>query len=123
MAGSVRNRVLAVLRILIRNTDEDKTLTTPELIELLNGQGITADRRSIYEDIEAINNAGWEVLRSDTGKRGYYFASRQFDDAELGMILHSLYSFPPVVFPAAEAAVPGANNYQFLPKNLPVSIL
>ena len=51
MTGSVRNRVLAVLRILIRNTDEDKTLTTPELIELLNGQGITADRRSIYEDI------------------------------------------------------------------------
>ena len=93
MAGSVRNRVLAVLRILIRNTDEEKTLTTPELIELLNGQGITADRRSIYEDIEAINNAGWEVLRSDTGKRGYYFASRQFDDAELGMILDSLYSF------------------------------
>ncbi len=60
--------MLTVLRILIRDTDEGKTLTTPELIELLNGQGITADRRSIYEDIEAIYNAGGKCCDRMPGK-------------------------------------------------------
>lgn len=93
MAGNVRNRVLSVLQILTRNTDEDRTLTTPEIIDLLANRGISADRRSIYEDIESINTAGWEILRSETGKRGYYYASREFEDAEIGLILDSLFAF------------------------------
>lgn len=93
MAGNVRSRVLSVLQILTRNTDEDRTLTTPEIIDLLGNRGISADRRSIYEDIESINDAGWEVLRSETGKRGYYYASREFEDAEIGLMLDSLFAF------------------------------
>ncbi|MBR6331749.1 MAG: WYL domain-containing protein [Dehalococcoidales bacterium] len=93
MAGNVRMRVLSVLQILTHNTDEGRTLTTPEIIDLLANRGISADRRSIYEDIESINASGWEVLRSETGKRGYYYASREFEDAEIGLMLDNLFAF------------------------------
>ena len=92
MSCNVRGRVLSLLILLIHNTDEEKTMTTPEMIEQLKARGYNADRRTIYDDIAAINAAGWEILRSTTGKRGYYYASRTFDDAEIGLLMDSLYT-------------------------------
>lgn len=92
MAGNARGRILALLKMLTEQTDENHTLTMPELQKRLEQLGFTADRRALYEDIEAMNSAGWEVLRSETGTRGYYFASRDFDDAEIGLLLDSLYT-------------------------------
>ena len=92
MAGNVRGRLLALFKILTEQTDESRTLTMPELLQKLEILGFSADRRALYEDIEALNNAGWEIQRSETGKRGYFFASRDFDDAEIGLLLDSLYT-------------------------------
>ena len=92
MAGNVRGRLLTLFRILTEQTDENRTMTMPELLQMLENLGFSADRRALYEDIEALNNAGWEVQRSDTGKRGYFYASRDFDDAEIGLLLDSLYT-------------------------------
>ena len=39
------------------------------------------------------------------------------------LVLHGLHSLPPVILPAAEAAVPGTNEAQFLPENLTASLL
>lgn len=62
----------------------------PELLEYLKSCGIAADRRSVYEDIEALNQSGMEILRQYTGKRGYYLASRLFESPEIGIIADTL---------------------------------
>lgn len=65
----------------------------PELQAKLGGYGISADRRAIYEDIEALNNTGWDVLREETGKRGYFMASRDIDDAEISLLIDSVRTY------------------------------
>ena len=46
-------KLLKIWEILNRKTDEQHPITTQELIAELNLLGITADRRTIYTDIDS----------------------------------------------------------------------
>ena len=92
MAGNVRRRIVILLRLFKEKTDELHTLTMPEILAELMKNGITADRRAVYEDIEELNSLGWEIIRESTGKRGYFLAYRLFEDPEIGIIADALRS-------------------------------
>ena len=61
---SIKNkgRILAILQYLYKNTDEDNTVTTNELIEILSQAGYTANRKTIKDDIDIIVEAGFDVI-------------------------------------------------------------
>ena len=44
-----------VLQFLLRNTDEEHTVTAFDIVSYLQECGISAERRSVYRDIEEIN--------------------------------------------------------------------
>ena len=44
------------MKILLERTDEQHSITVPEMIGELAKLGISAERRSIYDDIEKIIN-------------------------------------------------------------------
>ena len=92
MAGNVRRRILVLLKLFDEKTDEQHTLTMPEIIAELERNGITADRRAVYEDIEELTNMGWDIIREPTGKRGYFLSYRLFEDPEINIIADSIRS-------------------------------
>ena len=48
-----------VQQYLLKNTDEDHLVDAADIIAFLEYCGITAERRSIYRDIEDINKVMW----------------------------------------------------------------
>ena len=54
------NKLLALLQILIKQTDENHKLTTNQLIEKLAEQGISAHRNTIPADIRKLRDAGYD---------------------------------------------------------------
>lgn len=66
-----------------RYTDEEHTVSVSELIDYLQEQGITAERKSIYRDIEAMEELGYEVIQVHDKRFSYYLANREFETAEL----------------------------------------
>lgn len=93
MAGkNQRLRVLNLLQILHHQTDEMHPLAAQELIEQLAKQGITCDRKTIYEDIEALCLCGYDVLHTNTPRRGYYLASRDFELPEVALLTDAVLS-------------------------------
>ena len=48
-----KSKLLALLRIFEQQTDENHLLNVPQLVELLETQGIRCERKSVYSDIEA----------------------------------------------------------------------
>ncbi|WP_026528974.1 helix-turn-helix transcriptional regulator [Butyrivibrio sp. VCD2006] len=81
-------------KILKEQTDDEHGLTMPELIEELEMYDVTADRKSIYNDIEALNDIGYDIVGEKSGKYYvYHVASRQFELAELKLLVDAIQSF------------------------------
>lgn len=84
---------LYLLRILSECTDENHALTTQELIRKLEEYGVSAERKSIYNDIEALNTIGYDILNDKSrNHNGYYMASREFELPELKLLVDAVQS-------------------------------
>ena len=85
-----KSKLLALLRIFEQQTDENHLLNVPQLVELLETQGIRCERKSVYSDIEALGALGYDIkLRRGLGG-GYFLASRTFDLAELKLLVDAV---------------------------------
>lgn len=77
------NKLLALLQILIKQTDENHKLTTNQLIEKLAEQGVAAHRNTIPADIERLRNAGYDVICDKSTQNKYFIGSRGLESAEI----------------------------------------
>ena len=82
-------KLFHLLDILRSETDENHTLTTNELIEKLDARGISAERKALYTDIEALTDYGFTVEKIG---RGYYLAERDYELAELKTLVDIIQS-------------------------------
>lgn len=80
-------KLLYLYKILSEQTDENVTLNASELIAELEKYGVTAERKSIYDDIEALRLYGLDVNISSEHGRGYYVGERHFQVSELKMLI------------------------------------
>ena len=85
-------KLLVLLEILRQDSDEDHYIGTTELIDKLADMGIVCDRRTLYKDIEVLNNFGYEVLcEKSPGKPNCYcVADRSFDVPELRILMDAV---------------------------------
>ncbi|MBR5162796.1 MAG: WYL domain-containing protein, partial [Schwartzia sp.] len=78
---------MLILEILRDYTDVEHPLTQQEIIDLLRvNYSMECDRRSIRNNIQSLKDMGYEIVT----KRGCYLAEREFDDAELRMLIDSV---------------------------------
>ena len=86
-------KLLYLMRYLLDNTDEKHAVSTNQIIDYLENQGISAERKSIYDDIEALRVFGLDIEKKDSGRNsGYYIASREFELTELKLLVDSIQS-------------------------------
>ena len=64
----------------------------PEIISQLELCGITAGRKAIYEDIEALKTFGLDIIQLKGNVSGYYVASREFELPELKLLADAVSS-------------------------------
>ena len=84
---------LYIMNYLLQNTDEDHPVTVNQIISYLDSQGISAERKSIYSDIEALQYFGLDIVQSGSGRScGYYIAHRTFELPELKLLVDSVQS-------------------------------
>ncbi len=80
-------KLLYLYKILNEQTDENVTLNAAELIRELSKYGVSAERKSIYDDIEALRLFGLDVNMSPDHGRGYYVGERLFQLSEIKMLV------------------------------------
>ena len=84
---------LYIMNYLLQDTDEDHPVTVNQIISYLESQGISAERKSIYSDIEALQYFGLDIVQSGSGRScGYYIAHRNFELPELKLLVDSVQS-------------------------------
>lgn len=83
-------RLLKVWEILRTETDEDNPMGTPILLQKLANQGIKCDRRTVYRDIQLLNDFGYEILHNRGISNQYFVVDRSFDVPELRILLDAV---------------------------------
>lgn len=85
-------KMLYIMKILLEKTDEEHTLTVPEIISELAKLGISAERRSIYDDIEYLKLFDIDICTKKSKTTGYFVANREFELPELKLLVDSVQS-------------------------------
>ena len=84
-------KLLRVLEIM-RETDEDHPVPVNQIIKKLKLYGIEAERKSVMRDIYALRDCGYDIMLHSDNKRGFFMASREFEDWELKVLMDSAAS-------------------------------
>ncbi len=80
-------------RIMIEKTDDEHMITMAEIKEALEAYDVTADRKSLYDDLEALRVLGIDVVGEKVGRNFYYHVgSKQFEIAELKLLVDAIQS-------------------------------
>ncbi len=87
-----RLKILYLYDILRKYTDEEHSLTMPEIIAKLDEVGISAGRKAVYDDIEALKSYGADIISGRGRSTGYYLASRDFELPELKLLADAVSS-------------------------------
>ena len=91
--SSQKLKLLYVMRYLLRSSDEAHPVTVQQIIDFLSGEGIPAERKSIYDDVEALRRFGLDIIQVKIGRQnGYYVGSREFELPELKLLVDSVQS-------------------------------
>ena len=85
-----KKKILLVMRELLDKTDETHPLSILDLIQMLSENGISAERKSIYHDIEVLKEIGIDIENRREKPAGYYVASRDFELPELKLLVDAV---------------------------------
>ena len=85
-------KLLCLCKILWERTDEDHPMTVPELIQALEEWDIKAERKSIYDDMEALRVFGMDVQNRKGKDPGWFLGERSFQLAELKLLVDAVQS-------------------------------
>lgn len=87
-------KLLYLLEILRKETDEDHPLPSSELCERLEEKGISCERKSIYRDMETLAAYGYEIINTRKPRQGFFLVSREFEPPEVRLLLDAVASAP-----------------------------
>ena len=88
-----KQKLLLIRQYLEQNTDEEHPATTADIIAFLASSGVSAERKSIYDDLETLTAFGIDLVRERRGNATvWYVGSRDFQLPELRLLVDSVQS-------------------------------
>ena len=85
-------KLLYLIRILERETDPEHGLSMPQILDRLEAEGITAERKSIYRDIDALRKTGVEIKMLPTRPTQYALVRSDLRLEDVMMLVDAVQS-------------------------------
>lgn len=86
-------KLLYIVKYLSENTDESHPAGTADIIAYLEANDIHSERKSLYDDMEKLCDFGYDIVHVQSRLGGgYYMASREFELAELKLLVDAVQS-------------------------------
>lgn len=111
MTANSKLRVFYIRDILSRYSDEEHPLNSTEIINLLERDyGITCERKTVYECIEALTEYGYDIIKAGS-KKGFFLASREFELPEIRLLIDAVQSADFISAKKSKALLKKFGNY------------
>lgn len=96
MAGQLdsKKKLLLILDFLMKYSDEENPVTMADIIDMLEKNNISAERKSIYNDLAVLSDFDIDIIKTRTGDKGwcYYIGSRDFELVEIQILIDAVQS-------------------------------
>lgn len=89
--ANIKLKLLRILEIL-KETDKNNPITTAQISEKLRLFSLEAERKSINRDIATLIEAGYDIALCADNKKGFYLATRIFENWELKVLMDAAVS-------------------------------
>ncbi len=83
-------KLFYILSLLQEESDEKHPVSMKQILDSLERNGIHAERKSIYSDMEALRTLGYDVEYQKERPKGYYLGSREFELPELKLLVDAV---------------------------------
>ncbi len=83
-------RLLATADFFKKYTDEENIFSAAEICDFLEKQGISVERKAFYTDVDALRESGMDIVCTRSPKKGYFLASRHFEEAEARLMIDAV---------------------------------
>ena len=83
-------KILYLMKIFLEKTDCDHALTIAEIISELEKYGVSAERKSLYDDIDNLRDYGLDIETTRDTRVRYYVANRLFELPELKLLVDAV---------------------------------
>ena len=87
-----KQKLLYLRKIMLEKTDEEHGLTVNEIIAELKAYGIKAERKSLYDDLQILEEYGVDICRTKSTTVRYYVGHRDFEIPELKLLVDAIQS-------------------------------
>ena len=88
-----KQKILFIMDYLQKHSHKEHPVKTAELISMLKSHDIQSDRKTIYSDIEALQEYGLDIVSVAGRNGGFYIASpREFELPELKLLIDAVLS-------------------------------
>ena len=87
-------KLLYLARYLFQQTDEQHPKTVQDMIDYLALYGISAERKSIYDDLELLRVYGMDIQGVKSKSYGYFLGEREFQLPELKLLIDVVQASP-----------------------------
>ncbi|MEZ3487965.1 MAG: transcriptional regulator [Lachnospiraceae bacterium] len=88
--SQVKLRTLYIMKMLLEKTDEKYTMSAADIDRALRDYGMSADRKTVYNDIETLKRFGMDILQVKGTNVGYYIGRRKFELPELKLLVDAV---------------------------------
>ena len=86
-------KLLYLKQFFEEKTDEEHPATMQQILDYLKANGVDAERKSIYEDLDFLKKLGLDVQILRRSKNtGYYIGARTFALSELKLLVDAVQS-------------------------------
>ena len=85
-------KLLYLMKIFLEETDETAALSAAQLLQRLSGYGFSAERKSLYDDIETLRAFGMDIVMKKSKTFEYFLAQRDFQLPELRLLVDAVQS-------------------------------
>jgi predicted DNA-binding transcriptional regulator YafY len=92
LTSSSKTKTLLIYKFLSEYSDENNPLSSTELIDMLKAEGCHCERKSIYADIQTLNDIGFDIITTVSPKRGFFMATRRFELPEVRLLIDAVSS-------------------------------
>ena len=85
-------KLLYLMQFLLQRSDEAHPLTVQQMTDELARYDISVERKTLYDDLDALRRFGLDIVIVRGRTNGYYIGSRDFELPELKLLVDSVQS-------------------------------